>query len=437
MFDFNNMKPARLLLFGYISYMLVGWALLALPFSQKVAVSAVDTLFISVSAISTTGLVTVDPGSSFSFFGTLVILLLIQAGGIGYMTFSSFIVLSRSGPFSSLREKISSNNFAIPEEFDIKDFIKSVIIFTFAIELIGAALLFLIFGDQEGYSFKTFFSALFHSVSAFCTAGFSLYSNSFESYRDNAALNFAIIALSYLGAIGFIVWVDVWRFLTNKAETITFTSKVIINTTLWFAVIGTSLLFLIEPSLQDLAPQLRINAAFFQVMTSTTTVGFNTVAFSEFSSASVILIFFFMIFGASPSGTGGGLKSTTFSALIGLMRSTLKNRNSIRFLKKKIPLKRLQLATATFVYFFFAVGLSFFLLSLTETINFEPLLFEILSAIGTVGVSMGITSQLSVSGKLIMMVLMTMGRVGILTFGVALAADDKSVEDFKDSDIII
>jgi len=437
MIDLTAIKPARLLLFGYLSYMLVGWVFLSLPFSQLNPVAAIDSLFISVSAISTTGLVTLNPASNFNMFGMFVILILIQAGGIGYMTFSSFIILSRSSPLNALRTKICSSNFAIPGEFEIKDFIKAVIIFTFVVEIIGATFLFCIFGAKDGYSFHTAFSALFHSISAFCTAGFSLNSDSLEGFRDNAALNIVIVALCYMGAIGFIVWTDVWRFLSKKTEHITFTSKVILQTTFWFALIGTAVFFVIEPSIQNLEPHLRLNAALFQVMTSTTTVGFNTISFGDLSTASVVLVFFLMIFGASPSGTGGGLKSTTFSALVGLLRSTLKDRDSVRFMKRTIPPKRLQIATASFVYFFFAVGFAFFLLSLTETVKFEPLLFEILSAVGTVGVSMGATPELTVLGKLIIVVLMTMGRVGIMTFGMAVSSSDETLEEISKNDIVI
>jgi trk system potassium uptake protein TrkH len=322
-------------------------------------------------------------------------------------------------------------------DFKIRSFIKSVIYFTAIIETLVAILLFLVIGKEEGYNLHSLFSSFFHGISAFCTAGFSLYSDSFISYRDNFFFKFIIMSLSYCGAIGFIVWVDYWRFFTKKSERTTFTSKVILSTTLWFGIIGTLIIFIIEPSIQDLPAHLRLNASFFQVMTSTTTVGFNTLPLNEFSSASVMILFFFMIFGASPSGTGGGLKSTTFSALVGLMRSTLKNRDSIRFMKRDLPIEKLQAATASFVYFFFTVGLSMFLLLLTEKLPFKEVLFETLSALGTVGVSLGITSSLSPLGKIIMIILMIMGRVGILTFGIAMSSRDESLSDIKQNDLVV
>ena len=179
----SNVSPAKVLLFGYLSYVAVGWVLLSLPFSQAMPVASLDNLFIVTSAVSTTGLVTVDPGQSYSFIGQLVILVLIQLGGIGYMTFGSFIILSTRHKMSSLRSEVSRKAFALPSDFRIARFIRLVITFTLLTELIGAILLYAIFSyNNEG---NAIWLAIFHSISAFCTAGFSLFSNSFESYADN------------------------------------------------------------------------------------------------------------------------------------------------------------------------------------------------------------------------------------------------------------
>ena len=431
----SNVSPAKVLLFGYLSYVAVGWILLSLPFSQAMPVASLDNLFIVTSAVSTTGLVTVDPGQSYSFIGQLVILVLIQLGGIGYMTFGSFIILSTRHKMSSLRSEVSRKAFALPGDFRIARFIRLVITFTLITELIGAILLYAIFSYNN--EDNAIWLAIFHSISAFCTAGFSLFSNSFESYADNVYLNLVIATLSYLGAIGFIVMVDVWHLLTGKSRYLHFASKVILEITFWFSLVGTILFFVMEPSIQALPNWERLLASFFQVMTAGTTVGFNTIPIGALSASIIMFLYMLMIFGASPSGTGGGLKSTTLAALIGLMRSVLKGRDKIRYQKREISADRLQLATAAFTFYMGVLFLAMILLLSTEEAALEIILFEAISALGTVGLSMGLTGDLTNLGKLIIIVLMFMGRVGILTFGIAVSTHDETREEEKDNDLVL
>ncbi len=430
-----TVNPAKILLFGYLSYIIIGWALLCLPFAQSEFVSALDNLFIATSAVSTTGLVTIDPSSNYNFFGELVILALIQLGGIGYMTFGSFIIISTRHKMSPFRSDMCRKTFVLPADFKVTQFIRLVMIFTLVAEFIGAILLYAIFWYNDEPN--ALWSAIFHSVSAFCTAGFSLNSNSFEGYVDNVYLNIVIATLSYLGAIGFIVMVDVWHSLSGQKRHLHFASKVIIEITIWFSVLGTALFFVLEPSIQSFPRWEKLLASFFQVMTAGTTVGFNTIPIGALSASVIMLLYFLMIFGASPSGTGGGLKSTTLAALWGLMRSTLKGRDTIRYQKREISPERLQLATASFVFYMGILFISMMLLLAIESGGFEAILFEAISALGTVGLSMGITADLTNIGKLIIILLMFMGRVGILTFGIAVSIHDESREEEKDNDLIM
>lgn len=431
----GNTNPSKILLLGYLSYVLIGWVMLCLPFSQVDSVNALDNLFIATSAVSTTGLVTVDPGTSYSFLGELVILILIQLGGIGYMTFGSFIILSTRQKMSGFRAEMCKKTFALPHDFSIARFIKLVVAFTLIIELLGAVALYAIFeyNDVEA----SIWQAIFHSISAFCTAGFSLNSNSFEDYADNTYLNIIIAALSYLGAIGFIVVADVWQTLTGRQRYLHFASKVIVQITLWFSAIGIFLFYMMEPGIQELPQWERLLASFFQVMTTTTTVGFNTYPIGALSAAVIMILYFLMIFGASPSGTGGGLKSTTLAALWGLMRSTLKGRDQIRFMKRPISNERLQMATAAFTFYMGVLFVAMLFLLSTETATFERVLFEAISALGTVGLSMGITGDLSNLGKLVIILLMFMGRVGILTFGIAVSIHDETREEEQDNELVL
>lgn len=431
----SGLSPISILVLGYFSYVLLGWLLLSLPIAQTVSVSTLDNLFIATSAVSTTGLVTVDPGSSYSFFGEVVILAMMQLGGIGYMTFGSFILLATQQKISQRREEITRAAFAMPQDFKIVDFIKRVIVFTFSVEAVGATALWFFFA-QSGVE-NSLWLAVFHSVSAFCTAGFSLFSNSFEGFRDHVGINLTIAALSYFGAIGFIVITDVFDTLIKKRDYLHFTSKVILRVTIGFTVVGTVLVVIIEQSIAGLAPWERLLAAFFQVMTATTTVGFNTLPISGMSLAVLMVLFFLMIFGASPSGTGGGLKSTTFAALLALVISTLKGRSRIRFSRHEISLDRLQIATAGFAFYMLVFLLAMIMLLLLETASFEQIMFEIISSLGTVGLSLGITGNLSELGKLVVIFLMFMGRVGILTLGIALSMREETVEEEQDCELIL
>jgi trk system potassium uptake protein TrkH len=192
-----------------------------------------------------------------------------------------------------------------------------------------------------------------------------------------------------------------------------------------------------EPSIQALPNWERLLASFFQVMTAGTTVGFNTIPIGALSASIIMFLYMLMIFGASPSGTGGGLKSTTLAALIGLMRSVLKGRDKIRYQKREISADRLQLATAAFTFYMGVLFLAMILLLSTEEAALEIILFEAISALGTVGLSMGLTGDLTNLGKLIIIVLMFMGRVGILTFGIAVSTHDETREEEKDNDLVL
>lgn len=413
------MHPAKAALLGYLSYILFGWLFLCVPLLQKGGgVRVLDNLFIATSAVSTTGLVTVSVANSYSLAGQLLILLLIQLGGIGYMTCGSFLVLCRKADLSQVRSEVGKTVFSLPASFRIDKFIRSVVRFTLVIETIGAVALYCVF--RRAGAPDPAWSAVFHSVSAFCTAGFSLYDNSFESFAGDFWLNAVISTLSYLGAIGFIVCVDVWRKLRGRTRAITLTSKIILATTFWLTVAGTLLLFVTEPSIRDKAPDERFLAAFFQTMTSMTTVGFNTIGVAALSKASLLLVVVLMVIGASPSGTGGGLKSTTFSAIVGVMRSVLRGQQHVTFWGRAVPPERVWTAVASLGFYLTALVLGTYLLEMAEKSSFAENLFEAASALGTVGLSMGITPTLTNLGKIIVIVLMFCGRVGPLTFGMAI-----------------
>lgn len=431
-----RLHPSAVVAFGYLSYIVLGWLVLCLPIAQRGAgAGALDNLFTATSAVSTTGLTTVSVADRYSFVGQAVILVLIQLGGVGYMTVSSFFVLSRRNELSPARLEIGKAVFSLPASFRMDKFIRSVVRFTLAIELLGAAALYVLFrrAGVEG----PLWSAIFHSVSAFCTAGFGLYNNSFESFVADPWMNGVLAALSYLGAVGFIVCVDLTRMIRGKVEQVTLTTKIILWATFWMTVIGTTLIFLGEPLVRGLPPEERLLASFFQCMTAMTTVGFNTVSIGALSKATLLVVIVLMVIGSSPAGTGGGLKCTTLTALLGVMRSAAAGEREARFWGRSIPPDRVWMAVATLGFYVATLVIGTYLLELTQETPFESNFFEAASALGTVGLSMGITSGLSGLGKLIVVALMFCGRVGPLTLGTMLFSRMPGRAKVGDGDIAV
>jgi trk system potassium uptake protein TrkH len=431
----STRQPAKLVLAGYASYVLLGWALLCTPWAQaKTGVAALDNLFVATSALSTTGLVTVSVSDDYSLMGQIVVLALIQLGGVGYMTCSSFVILCRRQPLSEAREGIAKAVFSLPASFRIDKFIRSVIIFTLLVESVGAVALYAVF-YRAGVPAPAW-SAVFHSVSAFCTAGFSLYNSSFEAFAGDFWLHAIVAALSCTGAVGFIVCVDAWRKLTGRVAHVTLTTKIILHATLWILLAGTLAFFFTEPSVRQMPLDQRLMASFFQAMAAMTTVGFNTVPIGALSRAALLLVTILMVIGASPSGTGGGLKSTTVAVIYGIMRSALRGHSEVRFWGHRIPEERVWAAVASLGLYLSFLLLGTYLLTMTEAASFENILFEAASALGTVGLSTGITPQLTDIGKVIVTFLMFVGRLGPLTFGLALFLP-AGVFGQRDSDVAI
>lgn len=421
----SGLHPIRLVVLGYSSYIVAGWLLLCLPWTQQASgASGLDHLFTATSAVSTTGLATVSTADTYMFAGELVILGLIQLGGLGYMTLGSFVVLSISGSLSSTRERISSSAFSLPAGFEVKPFLKVICWFTLIIEMAGAAALHPVFVAHQAP--QPLWQAVFHSVSAFCTAGFGLFNDSFESYRADVRLNCIIMALSYAGAIGFIVFADLWRCLRCRQARITLTSKIILVSTICLSALGTVLVALNEPTVRTLPTGERWLASLFQVMSASTTVGFNTVPIGPLSASSLFLLALIMTVGASPSGTGGGLKTTSFTALWAAMISVIRQRDMVSFFGREIPRARLRTATANVTFYALTLGTGIYLLALTESSPLPDLAFEAASALGTVGLSRGLTGSLTPLGKMIVIALMWAGRIGPLVLGMALFTPTRS-----------
>jgi len=411
-------RPVTLVTWGYAFYMGIGCVLLCLPIAHaQSGLSIVDNLFTATSAVSTTGLATISPGDSYNLFGQIVIATLIQLGGIGYMTLGSFIMLAVRHRLDDLHEGVARQAFVLPQGMDLARFVRGVVLFTLLIECVGAAILIPAFSAAGVPS--PIWNGIFHSISAFCTAGFSLFDNGLEDFTGNAVVSLTVAGLSYLGAIGFIVMSDWWRWISRRRKT-TLTSRIILRVTVILATLGTLALGLTDSTLAQLPVSERWLAAFFQVMTAMTTVGFDTVPINTLAPASILLIIVAMVMGASPSGTGGGIKSTTVAVFYGAVKAALRGRMSVVLLGRTVSPVRVQLAMAVFGFYMSCLIVGTFVLLLVDEHGLMELMFEATSAIGTVGLSLGITGDLSTAGKYVVIALMFLGRLGPITAGMAL-----------------
>lgn len=428
--------PQMNLVWGFFLYTLLGFGLLCIPLFHKTSISILDNFFISTSAISTTGLVTISVYDSYNFFGQLIVMGLFQIGGIGYMTLTTYYLLFTTQRITHWHNKIINAEFTLPKTIKIKDFIKSVVIFTIIMETLGAIGFFIAFQQEGMDTMKSIWFSIFHSVSAFCTAGFGLFNNSFESYSDNGFINTIISVLAIAGSLGFIVITDLWYRISGKSKSISFTTKIVSYGFVLLLLIGTTLVYLAEPSVQN--SNSKISESFFQAMTAMTTVGFNTISTGGLSLPILLLVTFLMYIGASPSGTAGGMKITTLTAMISVLKSRLFGQKKISFMGRVIPFERLYVATSTFILYTSIIFLFTFLLTFTEQFEFQQILFEVASALGTVGLSTGITGDLTNIGKVLVIILMFIGRVGVLTFGFALInKKQKENEKYMEDDLAV
>ena len=432
-----RLNPQQSLFFGFFMYMVLGWIFLSLPFSQKIPTDFIDTLFTSTSALSTTGLATVSTFDNYTFFGQFIILTLIQIGGIGYMTLTTYILLSTTKQITHWHKKILHNEFTMPKEFKIQDFLKSVIVFTFTIEIIGAILFYFAFRPIHSDTFFTVWTSIFHSVSSFCTAGFSLYNTSFEAYATNTFLNGIVLFLTISGGLGFIVVTDIWYYFSKKSNSISFTTKMITLSFFGVLFIATAITFFGESTIQHYPVFERLEITTFQTVNAISTAGYNSIPLSNLTLGVLLTIIFLMYVGAAPSSTGGGMKITTLTAVIAIVKSKVRNQAKVTYLGKKIPADRLEMAVSTFIFYTAILFFSVFLLSFTENHSLEKLLFEATSAIGTVGLSMGITGSLSVLGKIILICIMFIGRVGVITFGLAILAKKQHKKIDNETDLAV
>jgi trk system potassium uptake protein TrkH len=429
---FNLITPYRALVLGYAIVTLIGAILLSLPVSsaQDRHQPLVDSFFVATSGISTTGLTPVDIGSYYNLFGQVVLLCIFQIGGVGYMTFVVFLtyLVGVRLPLTTrllARESLPGPNLRILEKFFFV-----VVAFTFIFEASGAAVL-THFWSKEFPSGRALYLGVFHSVSAFCTAGFSLFPDNLAGYRDSIVVNLTIIVVSIVGGIGFFVLYDLGRFLAKvikheRPRRLSVHSKVSVLVTVAVMLTGTVIVLAAEkwPDNIHLPGKLMISA--FQSVSASTTDGFNTIDIGAMAPMSLTFLMLLMFVGASPGGTGGGIKTTTFGVIISFLWSQLKGRDShINIFKREVPAGTVHKAFAILSWFGIIVLVDMIILSATEKASYLQILFEVISALGNTGLSTGITASLTATGKIILIITMFIGRIGPLTAGYFLVGRQK------------
>ena len=413
----KHLTSFQLIILGFAGVILLGTILLMFPIStlENVPTPFSEALFTATSAVCVTGLVVKDTGSYWSVFGQTVILVLIQIGGLGVVTVAAAVSLLSGKRISLMQRSTIQDAISAPKVGGIVRLTRFILKGTFLIETVGAMLLLPVF--LSDYGLKGVWMAVFHSVSAFCNAGFDILGtteNTFPSlmrYSGNAIVNVVIMLLIIIGGIGFLTWDDIYINKMNFKR-YRMQSKIILVTTACLIFLPAVFFFVCD--LKNLPAGQRLLAATFQSVT-TRTAGFNTINISEMSEASSAIMILLMLIGGSPGSTAGGMKTTTFTVLLLNAIATFRSQENAGAFGRRLEYHAIKnAATISMLYFtlFFCGGLA---ISIYEDIPLLDCLYEAASAVGTVGLTLGITPKLHVFSQVVLIILMYLGRVGGLT----------------------
>lgn len=424
-----RLNPPCIVILTFVCIIALGTLLLSLPKSTAPGkeTTLLSALFTATSATCVTGLIVVDTGSHFSLMGQIIILCLIQIGGLGLMTFASFFALVLGREFGIKDRVVLRDIFDYTSPGMVTRLVLSILGITFTIEAIGALLLYSQFLPQIKDSSFCVYSAIFHSISAFCNAGFSLHQNSFTIYETHLGINLIMGSLIILGGLGFMVLINLRRWWVSrfsfkrKGRSLTVQTRLVLITSFLLIVMGALFLLIGERDgvLKGLSLKGKLLGAFFQSITART-AGFNTLNIANLTNFSAFLLIILMFIGASPGSTGGGIKTSTFAMLLLTINSMSRGKSRVEVFKRTIPRLVIYQALCVGILALGWISISTLLLSLTENAPFLDILFEDLSAFGTVGLSRGITRNLTSAGKFIIILTMLIGRIGPLTLALAI-----------------
>jgi len=419
----RTFSPARVLVLGFLVIILLGTLLLMLPQATvEGSLTSLQALFTATSAVCVTGLVVVDTGTTFTTFGQVIIMLLIQIGGLGFMTMATliFMVLGKKIGFRSrLLIQESLNQLSLQ---GVVHLVKRIFIYTVVVQGIAALILAIRFAPDMGWIRGMYFG-IFHAVSAFCNAGFDLMGNfsSLSGYSGDIVVNLIIMGLFIGGGLGFTVIMDLvanWRSPNKLA----FHSKLVLSLTAFLLIAAFIVIFALEFSNpQTLAEIPWIEKIIGTAFTAATprTAGFNTLATDQLRQSTLFLIIVLMFIGASPASTGGGIKTATLGVVLVAVYSMVRGESDAVLFKRRLPQYIIHKALAIIIIGICLVVSVTLILSISEPFDFLTIMFEVVSAFGTVGLSTGITPHLSALGKILIIFTMFVGRVGTVTLTLA------------------
>lgn len=447
-----SVHPAQTLVASFLLVILTGALFLMMPFAtpDRLGLDFLDSIFTATSAVCVTGLIVVDTAKDLTVLGQAVVLALIQIGGLGIMVFSFFGLFSL-GRKVSLKDKLTVSYMLSEDDMrGLSRSLRRIVLSTLAIEGLGAAALYARFSALGGHGFEPAFRAGFHAVSAFCNAGFALFSDNLESFRADPWITLTVAGLIILGGISFGVINDgkraVGRFLgrllgykTAESRGASLNTRAVVALTLILLTSGLAIFYLLEHegAMASYGLGEQYLSAFFQSVTLRT-AGFNTVPFGHLRDATLLFMILFMFIGGASGSTAGGIKVNTLTAIGAYFASFLRRERTVRVGRQAIPTDKVGRAFLILVFGLVAVFLGVFALSLSEGGAFLPLLFETVSAFGTVGLSTGLTAGLSPTGKTVIIALMFLGRLGPLTIlSAARRRTVKTAIEYPDGDLAI
>ena len=441
----SRLTPAAVLVGSFAGAILAGAALLSLPAAATGRLSAIDALFTATSAVCVTGLAVVDTGTRLTTFGQLVVLGLCQAGGLGIMTFAMFAVLLLGRNVSFRDRMVIEDSMHHSPTHELGRLLRYVLAFTFTVEAAGAVLLWLrLRGDFPAG--RAAYLSVFHSVMAFCNAGFSLFPDSLSRYRGDVLVNVVVTALIIVGGLGFLVNMELrdqllCRLRRRRPTRLSLHARLVLVVTAILLAAGMAGFLVTEwhNLLAGLPLPERLLAAWFQAVTPRT-AGFNTVDYGQASTATLFLTILLMFVGASPGSTGGGVKTTALGLLFLLLRARYRGRGRAMVFHRTIPHAVMDRALSVILISWILASSALLLLVVAElgsaphpgaSPDFVQLMFETVSAFGTVGLSTGITPGLSSPGKLLLVLLMFAGRLGPVTVALAAGRRDSGRVRFR------
>ena len=413
----RRLSSFQIIILGFAGVILLGALLLMLPISTTAGgvTPFNETLFTATSAVCVTGLVVQDTGSYWSAFGQAVILTLIQIGGLGVVTVAASFALLSGRKISLMQRSTMQDAISAPQVGGIVRLTRFILRGTFLIELLGALAMLPVF--CRDYGWRGIWMALFHSISAFCNAGFDILGTednlypSLTGYAGSPVINITIMLLIVIGGIGFLTWDDIcenkWRFHRYRMQ-----SKVIFVTTGLLILLPAVFFFFSDFS--ALPAGNRLLASFFQSVTPRT-AGFNTVNLSAMSSASQGVMILLMLIGGSPGSTAGGMKTTTLAVLLANAVATFRQRDSAQFFGRRVDCSAVKTAATILMMYLVLLFSGAVFISAYENLSLSACLYETASAVGTVGLTLGITPQLHITSQMVLITLMYLGRVGGLT----------------------